>query len=64
MRVPKENPHKLLKSVGEEGAGVIPATDVARMRACRDFLSEDEADDRRAAAGNSGTDEIAAKLTS
>jgi len=38
MRMPKENPHKLLKSLGEEGAGDIPATDVARIRAHRDFL--------------------------
>lgn len=37
MRVPKESPRKLLKSVGGEGAGDIPATDVARIRAFRDF---------------------------
>ena len=38
MRVPKEYPHKLLKSLGGEGASDIPATDVARIRAFRDFL--------------------------
>jgi hypothetical protein len=59
MRVPKEHPHKLLKSVGGEGTGVIPATDIARIRAFRDFLSEDEADDRLRRQGNSGTDKIA-----
>jgi hypothetical protein len=36
--MPKENPHKSLKSLGEEGAGDIPATDVARIRAFRGFL--------------------------
>jgi hypothetical protein len=45
MRLPKESSHKLLKSVGTDGAGVIPATDVARIRASRDFLSEHEVDD-------------------
>jgi hypothetical protein len=42
MRVPKGNSRKLLKSVGGEGTGVILATDVVRIRAFRDFLSEDE----------------------
>ena len=42
MHVPKENSRKLLKSVGGEVTGVILATDVVRIRAFRDFLSEDE----------------------
>jgi hypothetical protein len=36
--MPNENPHKLLKSLEGEGTGDIPATDVARIRAFRDFL--------------------------
>jgi hypothetical protein len=36
--MPKENPHKLLKSLGGEGAGDSLATDVARIRAFQDFL--------------------------
>jgi len=46
MRVPKEHPHKLLRLVGGEGTGVIETTSTARIRAFRDFLSEDEAGDR------------------
>src|SRR5271165_850961 len=42
----KKKPHKLLKSVGAEGTGVIPATDVARIRAFRDFLTQGEAEGR------------------
>ena len=59
MRVPKEHPHKLLRSVGGEGTGVIEATSAARIRAFRDFLGEDAADDRLRRQGNSATDEIA-----
>ena len=57
--MPKEHPRKLLRSLGGEGTGVIAATSVARIRAFRDFLREDEADDRLRRQGNSGTDEIA-----
>jgi hypothetical protein len=46
MRVPKEHPHKLLRSVGGEDMGVIQATDVARIRAFRDFLSQGRSDGR------------------
>ena len=44
--MPNEHPHKLLRSVGGEGTGVIGTTFAARIRAFRDILSEDEADDR------------------
>ena len=55
----KRTPTQVVEISGEEVAGVIQATDVARIRAIRDFLSEDEADDRLRRQGNSGTDEIA-----
>jgi hypothetical protein len=42
----KESSLKLLNAVGADGAGVIPSTDVARIRASRDLLSEHEVDDR------------------
>jgi hypothetical protein len=64
MRVPKENPHKLLKSVGGEGTGVTPATEVARIRAFRDLLSEDEADDRLRRQEIAGRKKSPLKLTS
>jgi len=44
MRVPKERPRKLLRLIGGEGTGAVQATDVARIRALRDFLSKGEAD--------------------
>jgi hypothetical protein len=59
-----EHPHKLLKSVGGEGTGVIPTTDVARIRAFRDFLSEDEADDRLRRQEIAGRTKSPWKLTS
>ena len=43
----KTTPTQVIEISGEEVAGVIQATDVARMRALQEFLSEDEADDRR-----------------
>ena len=49
----KTTPKQVIEISGEEVASVIQATDVARMRAFQDFLSEDETDDRRQA-GNSG----------
>ena len=55
----KRTPTQVVEISGEEVAGVIQATDVARIRAFRDFLREDEADDRLRRQGNSGTDEIA-----
>jgi hypothetical protein len=47
MRVPKKHPHKLLRTVEERVTGVIEATSAARIRASWEFLSEDEAGDRR-----------------
>jgi len=38
----KTTPTQVIEISGEEVAGVIQATDVARMRAFQDFLSEDE----------------------
>src|SRR5215470_17406386 len=55
----KRTPTQVVEISGEEVAGVMEAADVARIRAFRDFLSEDEADDRLRRQGNSGTDEIA-----
>jgi hypothetical protein len=43
----KTTPTQVIEISGEEVARVIQATDVARMRAFQDFLSEDETDDRR-----------------
>jgi hypothetical protein len=47
MRVPKEFPHKLLRTVQETVMGVIEATSAARIPAFWEFLSEDEEGDRR-----------------
>jgi hypothetical protein len=43
----KTTPTQVIEISGQEVAGVIQATDVARMRSLEDFLSEDEAGDRR-----------------
>jgi hypothetical protein len=40
----KTTPTQVIEISGEEVAGVIQATDVARMRAIQYFLSENEAD--------------------
>ena len=40
----KSTPTQVIETSGEEVAGVIQATDVARMRAIQYFLSENEAD--------------------
>jgi hypothetical protein len=55
----KRTPPEVVETSGEEIAGVMQATDVARIRAFRDFLSEDEAEDGVRRQENSGTDEIA-----
>jgi hypothetical protein len=61
--MPKEHPHKLLRTVEERVTGVIEATSVARIRASWEFLSE-ERTKKVTGGGNSGTDEIAVELTS
>jgi hypothetical protein len=50
----KTTPKQVIEISGEEVASVIQATDVARMRAFQDFLSEDETDDRRRAGKQRG----------
>jgi hypothetical protein len=54
MCVPKEH-SQVVEIRGRRGHGAIEAPSAARIRAFRDFLSEDEADDRLRRQGNSGT---------
>src|SRR4029453_19064733 len=54
MRVPNEH-SQVVEIRGRSVHGAIEAPSAARIRAFRDFLSEDEADERLRRQGNSGT---------
>jgi hypothetical protein len=54
MRVPNEH-SQVVEIRGRRVHGAIEAPSAARIRAFRDFLSEDEADERLRRQGNSGT---------